>query len=292
MVPVKPANIIRTALVMLWIASMGVLLRFEAYPEWFTRTIPGYKGLIADTLLTRESWSRILIGGVPAGYSQTTLGVNDETPGNLLEISNRTHLRILLFGQPRRFFAQTLVALDRDFGLVSFEAAVSAGDMEIRADGRRLQGRLFEITVTTGGASTVRTLEIPPDAFLYSPVQELALRTLRPGNRLSLKTLNPLTLQTSVVLIEAIARETILAGGKDTEVVRLRSTWQGMTFDSWVNADGQVLRQETPQGWIIEACTSAEALAAVSGGHPPPALFSAAGGGFLLNLLTGKAGTP
>lgn len=286
------ANAIRTAIVVLWLAAMGVLLRFEAYPEWFTRTIPGYKGLIADTLLTRESWSRILIGGIPAGYSQTTLGINDETPENLLEISNRTHLRILLFGEPRRFSAQTLVALDRDFGLVSFETSIAAGDLDIRAAGHRLQGRLFEITVTAGGTPAVRTIEIPPDAFLYSPVQELALRRLRPGSRLSLKTLNPLTLQTATVLIEAVAREPILIGGKRTDAVRLRSTWQGMTFDSWVNADGQVLRQETPQGWLIEACTSAEALEAVSGGHPPPALFNAAGGGFLLNLLTGKTGTP
>lgn len=75
------------------------------------------------------------------------------------------------------------------------------------------------------------------------------------------------------------------------EAVRLRSTWQGMTFDSWVNADGQVLRQETPQGWIIEACTASEALASISDEHSPPPLFGGSGG-HLMNLLTGKWGTP
>lgn len=291
MVPVNATNAIRSAIVILWVAAMGALLRFEAYPQWFTRTIPGYKGLIADTLLTRESWSRILIGGVPAGYSHTILGINDETPENLLEINNRVHLRILLFGDTRRFFTQTLIALDRDFGLASFEATVSTGDLTVQAKGHRVQSRRFEITLTTGDMQTVRTIEIPSDTFLYSPVQELALRSLRPGSRLSLHTINPLTFQTSTVLIEAIAEETILISGEPLEAVRLRSTWQGMALDSWVNADGLVLRQETPLGWIIEACTAAEALAAVSGEHSPPPLFGG-NGGHLMNLLTGKVGAP
>ena len=284
------ATIIRTAILIAWAAAMGVLLRFEAYPEWFTHTIPGYKGLIADSLLARESWSRIRIGDTPVGYSHTSLGINDDTPGQHLEINNRVHLRVLLFGEPRNLFAQTLVTLDRDFDLVSFAASASAGEFAVQASGERRQGRLFEVTITTGGARTVRTVEIPPETFFYSPGQELALRSLRPGGRLSLRTINPMTLQPSTVIIEAIARETIQHDGTATASMRLRSTWQGVAFDSWVNDEGIVLRQETPQGWIIEACSAEDALDAVSGEHPPPDLF-AGGGGSFFNLLMGKANT-
>lgn len=280
---------IRSAIVILWMASMGALLRYEAYPEWFTKTIPGYKGLISDTLLARESWSRILIGGIPAGYSHTTLGVNDETPEHLLEINNRVHLRIQLLGQEQRILAQTDVSLDRDYGLVAFNASVSAGPLSMRAGGRRIRGRQFEITTTTGPTSMVRLLDIPAEAFLYSPVQELALRDLRPGNRLFLKTINPMTMQSTSVQIEAIARETITVDGKSIDTTRLESSWQGMRFPSWVNADGAVVRQETPLGWIIEACSAEAALDSVSGDHKAPSPFGDKGGGMAFNLLFGKA---
>ncbi len=279
---------IRISIVLLWMASMGILLRFESYPHWFTRTIPGYRGLISDTLLARESWSRILIGGVPAGYSHTSLGINDETPGNLLEINNRVHLRIRLFGEIRRLFAQTLVALDRDFELYSFEASIAVGDITALASGRRIRSGVFEMTLRAGDTETVRTLEIPADSFMYSPVQELALRHLRPGGRLALKTFNPLTMQPSTVMIEAISRETITIGGVDTDTVRLRSVWQGIAFDSWVGPEGTVLRQETPVGWLIEVCTAEEALQAVTDSNSPPAILSTGGGSHLLNLLTGR----
>ena len=151
---------IRAGIVILWLATMGALLRYEAYPEWFTRTIPGYKGLIADTLLARESWSRILIGGVPAGYSHTTLGVNDDTAENLLEISNRLHLRVRLAGESRRVLSHTDIALDRELRLFSFATSVSADPLTVRAKGHRLPDGRFEVTLNAGGALSVRTIEI------------------------------------------------------------------------------------------------------------------------------------
>ena len=281
--------LIRGVIIALWIISMAALLRYEAYPEWFTRTVPGYKGLISDTLLARESWSRLLIGNTPAGYSHTTLSVNDETSANLLEISNRLHLRFRLGSEERRLLSQTDIALNRDYRLVSFATSVSTGPLSVSAQGRQLPDGLFEVTLDAGGVKSVRTIAIPPDTLLYSPGQELALRNLRPGTRLTLKTLNPLTLQATAIMLEAVARETITVNNEPLPVTRLVTSWQGMSLQSWVNDDGLVVRQETPLGWMIEACTPEAALAAVSPSSPAPALFGDKGGTSPFNLLLGKA---
>lgn len=279
----------RICIVILWVVTMSALLRYEAYPEWFTRTIPGYRGLISGTLLARESWSRILIEGTPAGYSHTSLGVNDKTTENLLEINNRMHLRIRLGGEERRIHAQTDVALDRERQLVSFSSTVSAGQLAMAAKGRKLADGQFEVTLDTGDASSVRTIAIPPDTLLYAPGQELALRTLKPGNRLTLKTLNPLTLQATAVMIEAVARETLVIDGERLPVTRLVTTWQGIALQSWVDDDGRVVRQETPLGWMIETCTQEAAIAAVSTDQLPPPLFGDRRGISPFNLLFRKA---
>ncbi len=283
----KSIGIIRPVIVLLWLITMGVLLRYEAYPHWFTRTVPGYRGIVSDTLLARESWARILIEGEPAGYSHSSLGINDETPENLMEINNRVHLRIRILGQIRRVFAQTLVALNRDFELESFEMSITAGELTAQATGRRLQRGVFELSLQTGDRQMLRTVEIPPDTLVYSPLQELALRQLRPGGKLTLKTFNPLTQQASRIMIEAVGREPVNIGGTVTETIRLRSEWQGLSFDSWMTADGTLVRQETPIGWVMEACSAEEALASVNTSENPPAVFGISGG-FFLNLLTGR----
>jgi transglutaminase-like putative cysteine protease len=41
----------------------------------------------------------------------------------------------------------------------------------------------------------------------------------------------------------------------------LSVVYQGMEMRSWVDSEGNLLRQETPLGWTMEACTAEEALA-------------------------------
>ena len=271
---------------------MGLLLRFEAFPEWFTRTIPGYRGVFAESLLARQSWARILIAGRPAGYIHTSLGVDDEARDHHLEINSRLHLRVALPGLAQRVLANTTVKLDRDYQLAGFSTAVTAGEITLRADGLHTGKRQFEITTVVGGRSTTRTVGIPREVLIYSPVQELALRNLRDGNRLALLTLNPLTLRQDTVLITSLGRESISIGGRDVAATRLRTSWQGVDLDSWVDADGALLRQETPLGWIIETCSADEALAAVAADTEPPPLFASPLGHAFWNLLTPKGPPP
>lgn len=279
----------RLAIILAWLVSMLAVLRYEAYPEWFTQTIPGYRGLISDTLLARESWSRLLINGVPAGYSHTTLGVNDDTDDNLLEINNRLHLRFLAGEQSYRVVSHTDIALNRQLHLVAFTTSISAAGLHVSAAGQQRDDGFFEVKLSAGDIQSVRIIEIPDDTLLYSPGQELALRHLRPGKRLTLKTLNPLTLQSTALTVEAVANEEIMVGGDVIDTTRLVTAWQGMRLESWVDDDGRVVRQETPLGWSIEACSPEAALAAVDPAATPPTLFGERGGAGIFRLLFGKA---
>ncbi|HAS82481.1 MAG TPA: hypothetical protein DCS43_07375 [Verrucomicrobia bacterium] len=272
---------------------MAVLVRFEAFPEWFTKTVPGYRGLIPDTLLTRESWSRILIDGMPAGYSQTSLAASEtDDESMLLQINNRVHLRILMAGQIHRILARTDVSIDREYRLAAFDAAIVSGMMNVHAQGRRLPNHQIEVTTTAGAATLVNVITIPPDALLYSPVQEMALRDMRPGSQMTMKTINPLTMDITSVRIDAVARETIQIGDRAVKATRLVSSWQGLSVQSWVDNDGLILRQETPLGWVIESCSSEEAMAALSESQPAPSLVNNPAGGTVLNMMFGKGLQP
>jgi len=277
--------IIRSGIILFWLCTMLCLARYEAFPERFTHTLRGYRSILDASVLMQESWSRILIGDTPAGYSHTNMNVDDEGDQPNIEIHNRTHIKATLLGQPFAFHAQTTLLLDTNYELLSFESSLSAQGISFRITGQRLEARQFKISSTVGNTTTHQQIEIPKDAMLYSPMSALALRKLSPGQELTIKTLDPLSMNTARIRVRAVRRETIQLAGETKPATLLVSNFQGMQLNSWVDKNGTLLRQETPLGWIIESCTSEAALDTVANNHPPPDLMTHGSGAALMQLL-------
>jgi hypothetical protein len=65
-----------------------------------------------------------------------------------------------------------------------------------------------------------------------------------------------------------------MAGATNTATV-LATEYQGATATTWMDAGGRVLRQETPFGWVLEACGMDEALQAFSRAAPGADMLAA-----------------
>ena len=113
----------------------------------------------------------------------------------------------------------------------------------------------------------------------------LALKSLRPGQELTIKTLDPLSMTSAHILVKAIRKETIQTATETVEATLLTSNYHGMELRSWVDRDGIMVRQETPLGWTIEACTPDTALDAVTDVDSPPDLLSQGTATALMQLL-------
>ncbi len=279
---------IRFLITSAWVAMVFCLLRFEAYPEWFTHSLPGYRGILSRNVLVRDSWSRIMIGEQPAGYAYTSIDIDEASAEKFILVDNRTHLRLMLLGSAQNIHLQTSLRLDELHELDTFSLRVSSRLQTFTVEGARLARERYRVTTTIGGHTQTTEVSIPKDVVLYSPVTEMSVRALRPGQSLIIKTLDPLTMATARIAVTAEAVETVTAAGVTSKATRLRSDYRGIELLSWVDADGVVLRQETPMGWTIEACTAEQALAAVSGATPPPDVFT--GGGILRLLMGGMEG--
>jgi hypothetical protein len=283
---------IRSGIVIFWLSAMLCLARYETFPELFTHTLSGYRSILDESILMQESWSRIIVGGVPAGYSHTNMRVEDEGPQQNIEVYNRTHLKAALLGQPFSIHVHTTLRLDPDYDLLSFESAVSAQGMSLRVSGERVEARQYDVTTMIGNMPTHQRVEIPKDVVLYSPMNTLALRDLRPGQELTIKTLDPLSMTAASIRVKAIRRETIQTPVATVKATLLTSIYHGMELHSWVDKHGVVLRQETPLGWVIESCSPETALDAVTGDNPPPDLLTQGStSGLIKQLLGGTQGT-
>lgn len=281
----KSSSGIRFATVLFWVLAMLVLLRYEAYPELFTNTLRGYRSVLPETVLIQDSWSRIIINGIPAGYSHTSMNVEDKSKTQDIEISNRTQIKIAVMGQPLNLNIRSTLLLNPQYDLLKFESSVHTREISLNVTGKRTQERMYDITTEIGGSKTTRSIKIPKDVLLYSPMNTLALRKLRPGQSIAIKTLDPLSMTATRLIVKAVKKEQIQHNQESVEATLLTSTYQGMQLRSWIDKNGTVLRQETPMGWVIESCTTEEALKAVSSNKTPPELAANKTGAMLMKLI-------
>ena len=256
---------LRIGAALVWLALMLWLVRFEAFPELFTHTLAGYEGLLAKDLLVSDSWMRLSYEGDPIGYSHTSIDINETSADHRYEVKNRVHLRLKLMGLLQDVHVDTTTLLDAVYALQSFSFSLASKGYDARVEGTRVRDTHFDVTFRTGSILQHTELDIPDDVVLYSPMTEMALKQLAPGQELSMLTLDPATLTTSKILIRALRKESLVVQGETQEATVLQTEFRGMAVTTWVDSSGKVLRQETPFGWNMERCSPEDAFEAVKG---------------------------
>jgi len=254
---------IRTIIVLAWVLLVAWLVRYEAFPEYFTHSLAGYKSLLAKDVMVEDRWMRLLFKDQPIGYSHSSVELDETDPMRHYTVANRLYARIRAMGLDQPVFADTIAYIDAMHVLRRFEFTLSSGSYKMSITARRGKDQQFHVVMKTGNTSQKSIVTIPDDVILYSPMTEMALRDLEPGEELRLKTFDPATLSPAGLTIRALRREVLKQGGREYNATVLASDYQGLTVQSWMGEDGTLLRQETPFGWIMESCTDEEAFATI-----------------------------
>jgi hypothetical protein len=277
----RSATAIRVgAVALLWVIMTGWLIRFEACPEKFTGRFEGYRDLFKSGILVRSSWMRILANGTPVGYSHTEIDVDERSPTEHYRIDSEMELVLNILNQRQDVYTRLFVTLDILSRLQRFTFSLNSSSYQTEISGKRLSGNQYTISIKAGAKTHRRTMTIPDDVILYSPMLEQALGALNPGESRVFKTLDPASMAVADIRVRADRRETLTLRGREEKTTALAADYQGMTIWTWVNAEGEILRQETPLGWVMEACDPSEAVAYKSAargkGLQPDMLASAA----------------
>ena len=266
---------IRCAITAIWLLTFGWLLRFEAFPEYFTHTLSGYKGLLSNDVLIQDSWMKITFSGAPIGYSHTTVETQEDHPLAFYRVLNRSYMRLTVMGIAQPIYVDTEAQVDISQTLQGFNFAMSSRSHKVNIEARRRTGDTFDVKITTGHTVQHTQVEVPPDVVLYSPMTEMGLRRLKPGQALTIRTLDPASLSPVNLNVKAIRRETLRVGENDYETTLLEMAYQGATIKSWLDDKGVMVRQETPFGWTMETCSATEAFDAVSHKESAPDILAA-----------------
>lgn len=254
-------KIARILIVIFWLLMTGWLIRYEAFPRWFTATVPGYSALFKNGPLILDTWMQIEFRNNPVGYSHTWVDSDVASPNATYALYNQTVFNIKLMGEVHGVNVMTGATLDADYELQKFYTVVSSSVYTTRIDGRKTGDHTFAVRIRTDSGEQTVTLKVPDDVILYSPVTEMALAGLKPGESLGLRMLDPVTLAISDVRVEALRREKLKTAGREQETTVLKMFYQGLETLSWIDSAGSILRQETPFGWTMTLCSAKDVLA-------------------------------
>lgn len=256
---------IRAAVLATWVIMLGWLIRYEAFPDYFSKTVGGYQSLFSRDVLVRDSWMQIEFNDTPIGFSHSTMQMDESHPEARHLVQNRVNVRMNVMGMEQKIYIDTIVRLDDAYDLQAFAFNLSSTGYKLRLDAEREKGDAFRVTMDTGTSKRRTLITVPRDVVLYSPMTEMSMKRLKPGQSLSFRTLDPTSLATTILTVEALRTEDILVGDERHRSTVLSTDYHGSTVLSWIDADGNMLRQETPFGWTMEACTMEQAFEALSG---------------------------
>ncbi|MCK5849409.1 MAG: transglutaminase domain-containing protein [Kiritimatiellae bacterium] len=253
----------RMFIVVIWLCLVTWFIRYEAFPEYFTHSLSGYRDLFSKNILVMDSWMRILFNDSPIGYSHSSIDIDESSALHHYSIESDVQLRMKLMGELQTIRVNTSASLDVMHKLQKFTFSLSSKGNSIIIRSVRSSGEQFKVVIKTNQHTEKMSLRIPDNIVLYSPMTEMAMKRLNPGEELQISTLNPSTMTPIDIVIRAMRKESLHIGTNTYDTTVLATDYQGMTILSWIDPEGAMIRQETPFGWILERCTPQEAIHAL-----------------------------
>ncbi len=240
-----------------WIAVMAMLVN-KSYVH--------ATGNLATDLARYGSaaqWRGVYYRGEKLGFtvSQTVAVEDGEARG--FELQEDGQLQMTLLGAHTITTLRTTARVNRAFELQSFEFSLDPGTGPIAISGL-VSGLDLRISITSGGRvrTEVRRLAERPMLTL-NLVRRLAATGLTAGSVHHWNVFDPATLRNAPVTVRVGEREIVRSASSPIPAVRVEMEFTGLKTTAWITDTGEIVREESPLGFIIvrETPERARALA-------------------------------
>ncbi len=253
-------------MVVLWIGVMAVLIH-RSYIE--------ASGNLATDLARYGSsaqWRGVYYRGEKIGFTVSqTVPVDGED--GALELQEDGQLQMSLLGSHTITMLRTTARVNRAFELQSFTFSLDPGTGpitvagEVRGSGRAgLTSRTtgLHISITSNGRTRTEVRQLAERPMLtLNLVRRLADEGLTPGSRHQWSVFDPATLRNAPVIVTVGAREIVRAANMPIPAFRVEMEFAGLHTTSWITDTGEIVREESPLGFITvrETAERARSLA-------------------------------
>ncbi|MCD6152295.1 MAG: transglutaminase domain-containing protein [Syntrophobacterales bacterium] len=232
---------IHLLIIVSWLGIMFLLIEKEGLIQFRTGGPSLRKAIPKDIVL--DVWKGVYIKDRWIGYVHTMLGHDKETNNKGYIVHSFSYLRFKMFNKLTGLTVNTLQKLDSEYRLIDFVVKIS-GATNIIIKGERLGKKIF-LDIHHNRNIYSKVFEAGDDFFLEQSILSIYRgKGLRPGDSYTLTILNPLTVSTEKIKLKVVDKD------KDTTVMETK--FAGLTSRSWINKNGLIVREETPNGWVMK----------------------------------------
>jgi hypothetical protein len=154
----------------------------------------------------------------------------------------------------------------RNFLLKYFDFSLQSEATEMKIKGAVVDRKLI-LDIMTGDQTRRSRIPLASPPYLSPNIKPaILLAGLETGRKYRFPVFNPATMSTEDADITVESRERIKIGEAEQNVYRLRESFQGMETTSWVNQDGETLKEESALGYVLLKEPMAEAKKRDKGG--------------------------
>ncbi len=239
---------------------MGLLLQREvlipnaAAPQGLVQPYDSWMGIY----LPQEDGPDQKIGYV---HSAVTTEERDGDRGSAYELLFK--LSATLLSVPTEIVVDGNAWSPENKGLSSFDFSVSSFEDHAMHAAGVLNNGLLKLDINTGGESIPISLPVDENLLLSGTMGSATLNIpyLEVGEEVRIDTFDPMTLSAGKAKIKCVGLSTFEFEGESIPVKVLETTLGGITSETWVTFDDEVVRMDTPLGLILRKITPDEALA-------------------------------
>ncbi len=252
----------RCFVLLVWCFFLLWFIRFEACPELFLKTLPGYKYILKKNPIILDNWMLIEFKSNIIGYTHTWLDSELKNPDETYTLYNQTFLNINMLGEKQAINAHLTITLDEKCVMQNFKANMFSKNYSTQITAKRLKANTYSIIIKGMQTESKFITELPEDAIFYSPSIQLAISELKPADKIYFKTIDPFTFNVANLTVEALNYEEIHTKEKQSPIksLKLKISYMNTISYAWINEEGKLIKEETPFGWNLISCSAEQAM--------------------------------
>ncbi len=256
------------AIVLFWLLMMGLLARRELGGRRVEADgAAGPRRASAETLFLALK----LPDGERVGLFQMAQAPERRQDRDGVRTNLLARVALDLMGKKSHLRVQGVLWQGGD--LAELDARARSADTDFHVEGRLAGGKLAA-TLETAGEKIPFSLDLGSEVFLDTGLgAALRLPTCQEGEVLRFESFDPLSMSSTPARLECLGEETLELADERTLARKLKVSSGGLDSVAYIDGDGNVLRAETPFGFVLEKISAQEALEPI--GEPGEAASAA-----------------
>lgn len=241
-------NLLPAAVILLWFVMTGLLI-VRHYGGRTLSPDPG-TGLPVSSGVLGEKWFGIYLHGEKVGHASRTVAASPRGQDLFYDMNEEMQFTLRVMERMKTIRANVTAHHNSKMKLLAFSARILS-DTEVKITGVR-KGTALNLTIENNGRTSARSITLAEDPALeLSVISHIMKAGLKGGSRITVPVFDPLSQQIQDMTVVVAEKEAVVSLGTAREAYRLNAHLGGISFSLWLTEDGELLRQESPLGFLL-----------------------------------------